>query len=358
MSQCTFRSFLRYVKQLVPTVAIVGIVTLGAGAAEPLESEIVIVTGGGVFEQALKDHFFEPFSRATGVKVISVSAGVGERWAKTKAMRQVGRVEWDITLASRSAALVNREFIGPVDCDRVPNAAIQGIDGACQPFGVLATTSGNPFVYSTKAFPKDPKPKSWADFWDVRKFPGRRALPNYGSPDEVLLMALAADGVSPDKLYPLDVERAFRKLDEIKPHVIWWKTGDQSQQLMRNNEVVMAWMWSGRALGLKTDGVPVEIVWNQAITDDSYWVQLKGAPHPKAAEAFLNYYLDRAEAHAAFTRQINYETSNRKAFDLMPRAEQELRALPHRAKMLSSDPDWVAANRARLVEQWNVWLAR
>ena len=35
-----------------------------------------------------------------------------------------------------------------------------------------------------------------------------------------------ADGVAPDKLYPLDVDRAFKKLEEIKPNItVWWTSG-------------------------------------------------------------------------------------------------------------------------------------
>ena len=46
------------------------------------------------------------------------------------------------------------------------------------------------------------------------------------------MLALLADGVAPSKLFPLDLDRAFHKLDQIKPNVaVWWKTGDQSKTM-------------------------------------------------------------------------------------------------------------------------------
>lgn len=63
-------------------------------------------------------------------------------------------------------------------------------------------------------------PKDFAQLWDIKNFPGRRALPRIV--DEVLELALLADGVTPSKLYPLDVDRAFKALDRIKPYVKVW----------------------------------------------------------------------------------------------------------------------------------------
>lgn len=175
------------------------------------------------------------------------------------------------------------------------------------------------------------------------------------------MAALMADGVPPEKLFPLDLDRAFRKLDELKPHVkVWWKTGDQSQQIMRDGEVVTAIMYSGRALGLKAAGAPIEVEWNQAIKDVASWGILKGAPHPSAAMAFLNFFMDRPEAHLAFSRGMFYETSNRLALELVPAVERRSYAThaENWTRMVDEDVEWVATNRERILERWNAWLAR
>jgi spermidine/putrescine-binding protein len=71
-------------------------------------------------------------------------------------------------------------------------------------------------AYRPDAFPNG-TPKSWADFWDVKKFPGPRSLRNH--PVDNLEAALMADGVAPEKIYPIDIDRAFRKLDEIHKNI-------------------------------------------------------------------------------------------------------------------------------------------
>src|SRR5207247_9117368 len=109
----------------------------------------------------------------------------------------------------------------------------------------------------------------WVDCVDVQKFPGSRGLCINDSP-RTLIFALIADGVPADRLYPLDIDRAFKKLNEIKPHIkVWWREGNQSQQLIRDGELYMMSIWNGRATELKQAGVPVELVWNGAVRSTS-----------------------------------------------------------------------------------------
>ncbi|HEX7125297.1 MAG TPA: ABC transporter substrate-binding protein [Thermodesulfobacteriota bacterium] len=338
---------------------------LGGGrpsrAAEALEKELVIVTTGGAFERALRRHFYEPFTRATGVTIRSVAADLDEQWAKVKAMSRVGRIEWDIVSMGPADVLDHRAFLAKLDCWRLPNAGKYGVEGACQDYSLLRTIGGGVLAYDAEAFPHGRAPQTWADFWDVERFPGPRALMDAGTPWWVLMAALMADGVPPDRLFPLDLDRAFRKLDEIKPHVkVWWRTGDQSQQIMRSREVVMAMMWSGRALSLKAAGVPIEVSWKGAPKDVAPWGLLAGAPHPKAALAFLDFFMGRPEAHLAFSREVNYDTSNQKALDLLPEPDRLTRPThPDNWRNIATiDYRWVSENRARLLERWSAWLAK
>lgn len=88
------------------------------------------------------------------------------------------------------------------------------------------------------------KPQDWSALFDTKTFPGKRALYKWPSPG-VLELALLADGVPADKLYPLDLDRAFKKLDTIKKDIVWWGGGAQSQQLLAS--VKRAWVSSGTA---------------------------------------------------------------------------------------------------------------
>lgn len=355
------RSALRLVVLVVGVLVLACPLTFGA-PADPLEKEVVIVTTGGVFEQLMKEHFYDPFTKATGVNIVRVAATNAEMWAKVKAMSSVGAIEWDIVDPSVNDLIYQRQFLARLDCAAIPNAAAQGVAGTCQEHGLLRTIGGNVVAYDSRAFAGGKHPTNWAEFWDVTRFPGPRALPNAGNAWEVLAAALLADGVPPDKLFPMDLDRAFRKLDQISPHVrVWWKTGDQSQQIFRDGEVVLAMMWSGRALSLKASGAPVEVVWNQGMKNLAYWGVLKGGPNPRAAAAFLNFFMDRPEAHLAFSRRMFYDTSNRLALNLLPDAERKA-SVTHETNWNSmidvSGNPWVAQNRARILERWNAWLAK
>jgi len=188
-----------------------------AQAQAKLEDSLVIRTTGGVFEQALKRNFFDPFSKATGVKVVPVAASYGEMMAKTAAMNASGRIEWDII----SPQYYELEKLSNVladlgDCSAMPNVAKEGVSNACGRYGVLYLIGGQVLTWSTQAF-KDKRPTKWADLWDQSSFPGPRALPNTGSPWANLIISLLADGVDAAKLFPLDLDRAFAKLDALKP---------------------------------------------------------------------------------------------------------------------------------------------
>ena len=78
------------------------------------------------------------------------------------------------------------------------------------------------------------------------------------------------------------------------------------------SDIVMALMWSGRAFAAKRSGTPLAWTYADALADFGAWGILNGAPHPKAAHAFLNFYLSSPEHAAAFSREMGYATPNLK----------------------------------------------
>ena len=331
-----------------------------AYAQGALEDQVIIRTTGGAFEQALRDNFFDPFTKATGVRIVGVAAPASEMLARTAAMQQAGNVEWDIIspqyddLKNLSGLLTD---LG--DCGEMPNVAAQGVAETCGQYGVLYLTGAQVLTYNTEAFPDGP-PQSWTDFWNVEQFPGRRALPNTGVPWANIVAALVADGVEPDNLFPLDLDRAFAKLDEIKPHIdIWWKTGDQSQQIFRSGEIQTGLMWSGRAFATAAEGVPLGWTFKDSVADFGAWAIVKDAPHPDAARAFIDFYMDNPEAHAAFSRQMGYATSSEAAHDLLDEGEKaKLVATPEAFdQIIHLDTKWLEENRSSATERWNTWIA-
>lgn len=350
---------------MMKVASLLAVLSLGlltsAAQSQEAENTVVIRTTGGVFEQQLKKHFFDPFTKTTGIKVIPVGVSYGEMLAKSKAMIQANKVEWDIISPQYDEVPFLKDIVADLgDCSDMPNIKAFGIPGTCNRYGVLYLVGGHPIAYDPTAFPGE-KPKTWADFWDVKKFPGRRAMPNDGAPWNVLVEALLADGVAPDKLFPLDVDRAFKKLDEIKPHVqVWWKTGDQQQQLVRSKEVQLLVMFGGRAYASAERGDSVAWSYNNSVADWGAWAILKNAPHPKAAKAFINFYMSNPEAHAGFSREMGYATPSIPGQNLLsPEMRAKVAATPEAMKQfVHINPQWLADNRAALIERWNKWISQ
>ncbi|UCI31985.1 ABC transporter substrate-binding protein [Mesorhizobium sp. B4-1-4] len=327
------------------------------------EREVVVAGGTGAYGDLVKKYFYAPFTEATGIEVVAAGGGYGEKLAKFKAMASVGRVEWDvITLSIDSLTPDIANLLDDLgDCANLPDVGSRGVDGSCLGHGVLFDIGGGVLAFDKRSFPDGhSQPASWADFWDVKTFPGPRALPNVGNPWWNLIAALEADGVSRDQLFPLDVDRAFRKLDEIKPDVtVWWKSGDQSQQLFRTGEVVMAMLFSGRAFRLRAEKIPLGISWQGAPLDAAFWAVTKGAQHPNAALALLDFIYTRPEAHAAFANESFGSTAQREAIKFLPQDARASSVIQpdNWSQIVQINRDWLAANRDAILERWSTWLA-
>ena len=168
---------------------------------------------GGVWESSWRKAFFEPFTAQTGIQIKTVP---GVSFAKLKAQVQTRNFEWDVVNLGdvEYGQAVLEGLLEKVDreaakADQLPAHMVRD-------YGITSYSLGTNLVYRKDKFPNG-GPQSWADFWDVKKFPGSRCF--YDRSFSCLAFALLADGVPADKLYPMDVDRAFRKMSEIKPHI-------------------------------------------------------------------------------------------------------------------------------------------
>jgi len=187
-------------------------------------------------------------------------------------------------------------------------------------------------------------------------------LPSIGTPWWTLTAALLADGVPATKLFPLDLDRAFRKLDAVKPHIaVWWRSGDQSQQIFRSKEIVMAMMFSGRATRLRLqESLPINIAWNGAILDAAFWGVLKGAPRPNAAIALIDYVYANAQHSAQFSAASLGAVPHRGAGALLPADTYKVLAT-HPSNwpgVVAMDREWLAVNQQAAIQRWTEWLAK
>lgn len=314
---------------------------------------IYVNTWGGSWTAAEDAAYFKPFTQATGIQVRTVAP---VSFAKLKAQVQTGQYEWDVSglgIVEYSQA-VHENLLEPVDFSVVDRTAIPSAN--LKPHGISSVTLSTCLVYRKDKFPNG-GPQSWADFWDVKKFPGTRCL--YDRSFTSLAFALLADGVPADKLYPLDLDRAFKKLDQIKPHIkVWWSQGAQSQQLIQDGEVDMIGMWNARAQELIDRGAPLEIVWNGAENYTSFRFVPKGNPRAKLAWEYLKF-ISEPKQEAAFCSILPYGPNNPKSFDyISPEVAAKLPTRPDRVKVAHQpDAEWLAPRLAGIRERFAQWLA-
>lgn len=340
------------------TLAVATAFSLLGGAA--LADEVVYATTGGLMRQMLEEHMYLPFEDATGTAIVPFDIEVPDQWARVEAMNRSGNVEFDMVTATGPDLLSHAHELVEIDCTALKNVQEFGLPGSCQSNGVARTTGGMVLTYNHDVF-KDKAPTSWADFWNVTDFPGPRGLPDTGDRDWWLpAVALLADGVPADQIFPMDLDRAYKKLDEIKPHIdVWWKTGNQVAQILRDGEVAMTLSYSGRSLAAINDGAPLSIVWNGGLRDTGYFAILKGAPNPEGALKFIDFFYGNSDGQPAFMRNVLYATNTTNGLAKLDADEQKLFATypENYSQLLVPDFQWIGDNREMLRERWTGWLS-
>ncbi len=310
----------------------VSLAVLGGTSAWAAD-QIMFVSQGGAYQKAQTVAILDPAAKKLGITINQDSSP--DAWPVMKSQIATGKPIWDVVDVATGYCLRGGEqgLVEKLDFSKIPNAASMP-EAYRSPYSVAYEFYSSVLGYSTKKFPDPAKaPQSWADFWDVKKFPGRRSLRNH--PLATLEAALMADGVAPDKLYPLDVDRAFKKLEEIKPNItVWWTSGAQSAQLLNDGEVDMVMAWNGRVSALTTEGAKVAYTYNQGVLQSTSLCLLKGAPNLPTAISFLNEAVDPVN-QANLPLHIDYGPANPKAFDtgvIKPERVVQLPSAPENAK--------------------------
>jgi putative spermidine/putrescine transport system substrate-binding protein len=317
--------------------------------------EVRIATFGGAMQETQQKAYFEPFEKLSGIKV---RAFPGTNPTKIKAMVETGNVEWDIAQLSRGS-IMNLQKQGDY-FEKIDYSLIDDGVGAAYRFeyGIEMLVWAQVMAYRTDVFKGD-VPNGWADFWNTKKFPGDRAMGGTGAggwPE--MEFALMAAGVPADKLYPLDIDKAFASYEAIKKVVIkWWDTGAVPIQLLTDREVAMTTVWNGRMAALQTANVPAAICWNQGLMKRDAWGIPKGAKNATNAMKFVAYStMAIPQARIAFG--IPYGQVNAKSNDYIP--PERLAVLPSapaiKSQLVNYDYDWWIDNRDTVVNRFNKWL--
>jgi putative spermidine/putrescine transport system substrate-binding protein len=311
--------------------------------------ELVFVGFGGSYQDGQTKAYIEPFEKETGIKVTQTS---GVELAKLRAQVQANHVEWDVTTLPDRLLFpaLHDDLLMPLDYKVIGTDNI--MKEVVRPHSIGHITLAMELTYSTKFYPSGKEPKNWSDFWNLDGVPGIRGMYNF--PAYALEMALIADGVPKDKLYPLDVARAFKSLDKIKPKVVWWDQFPQPGIMLQSGEINMT-PWT-RGAPFILEGQPLGIAFDGEIASHENWVVPKNAPHADAAMKFINFAL-KPERQAALAKYTAFGPTNNEAWPLIdPKIARWLASSPENyQKAVIFDGAWWGDNLAKVSEQWDEW---
>jgi len=318
---------------------------------------------GGSFGDAMNKICLEPFNNS-GSGHTAEQVVTDNMLAQLKIQQDTKNVVWDIAPGAEGEAYITAKTNGWLEtfdwAALDPDGKLPAV--AKPDHGIASSAYSSTLGIRTDKLPQGKEMKSWADFWNVAEFPGPRSLRN--SPVENLEFALMADGVPAKEVYGVlrsegGVDRAFKKLGEIKPSIVqWWTSAQQPVQGLASGELSFATSFNGRIANLKKDNVPVKIMWDGASLNTSPITIPAGAPNKEGALALIKFcYLDparmvelsRATGTGSLLPEVVKQFSAEEQAD-MPTAEQNL------AVQLVIDPQFWYENRAKIQKRWEEWM--
>ena len=324
---------------------------------------LTVTSWGGAYEASQRAAYFDPYTKSTGTKITLKPYNGG-----IAGLKGDGAAVWDVLDMTEPDALAACEagLLAPVELGRITNPP-DFIDDALSDCGVVHLVYSTVIAYNDRAFPGI-KPQSVADFFDLRRFPGKRALQK--QPIAILEWALMAQGVPISQLYDLlSTERgmrlAFRKLDSIRDHIIWWETGADAPQLLKDGKAVMASGYNGRFFDARISGdAPVTIVWDGQLLDTSVWAIARSSSNKQQAMDLIAF-ATQPQAMASLASHIPYGPARRSALKRIGlHAHSNVPMLHHMptapanlARAIRTDSIWYARTKALRERRFEAWLA-
>jgi putative spermidine/putrescine transport system substrate-binding protein len=328
--------------------------TTAASATPKGTGQLVFVGNGGSTQDSIDQSFLKPFSDKYGVKI---TQGTDSSIARVKAAVLTGHPDFDVTSVSQADYLtglaqdlwapIDYSFFRPEDLASIPA-------GARFPKAVGDIYYSQNAIFNTKVFPSTGKqPNSWADFWNLQVFPGKRSLPTCNQSARTMMpeAALIADGVTLDKVYPLDIPRAVAKIKTIASSAVWYDQVDTALTLLSSGDTTMAIGPNGRAQTLIDKGAPLQIVWNQARATFDVWVILKGATNIVEAQKLIAF-MSQPDGQAKMANLSGYGPTNPDAYkSIDPKVAAHIPSNPDIAKLTFTKNDqWWLDNTQKWID--------
>lgn len=344
-------------KRYLALSAALALLTLQGAAAR----ELTVISWGGNFQDAQRQSYFAPFTDETGIKVVDDSweGGVGTIRTRVEAGGDPG---WDVVHGEAEEVNIGcaEGLYEPIDWSQIKEKD-RLIPEAVSKCGVGAITWSAGIAFDRDKL--SPGPTSAADFFDTTRFPGKRAIRK--GPKYALELALMGDGVPPEQVYevlstPEGVDRAFAKLESIKPDLLFFESGGQAIQLLASGEATMVLAFNGRVTAAnQTDKRKFKFMWPASIYAVDSWVILKNSPNKDAALKFIDF-ASRAEQQKILPTLVAYGPTNTVATsELAPEVASEIPTDPENLKgALALDAGFWSDNIQPLTERFNLFAAR
>ncbi|MCK1520099.1 ABC transporter substrate-binding protein [Bradyrhizobium sp. 17] len=311
---------------------------------------ISFVSWGGSYGDFVKEFWIKPFTAETGISVEYIN---GPDLAKVKAQVESNNVLWDVfdTPGTQAYAAAKQGLWEAIDTKIVDS---ERFVHKPPPFAIPTAIYTGGIAYDparTKHAAND-----FSQLWDVKSFPGRRALHGANGTAETLTVALLADGVAPNELYPLDVDRAFKALERIKPYVKkWFGETAQGVSLIQTNEVDYTITYANRVRSAREAGISIDFSFGQNINVVQYFTVLKGSPRKEASMRFLDF-ISRPAQQALIGNQLGVVPVTKGAEQSIDeRARRWLPNLSNPKNVFLSNEYW-ADNFVDLDKRFKEWI--
>jgi len=309
-------------------------------------------------QAAIEKVFVQPFTAATGIaaKTEAWEGGIDSLRAQARAPDNT----WDLVMVDGDelATGCSENLFEKLDW-----SAIGGKDHylpqAVSDCGVGASVASLVLAWDRDKFPATP---GWAEFWDVAKYPGKRGL--HEGVRGNLEFALIADGVSPGEVYKVlatseGVDRAFRRLDQLKPYIVWWHDAAEAARILTSGDVLMTSAWAPAITAINRDGHRnFGVQWTASLYEVQSWTILKGSPNLRSATQFL-YFAGTPAIQARLAILFGEGGLAKGANDgLQPEIAQISPTAPVNLNAaVRVDAGFWHDNQAKLRQRFDTWLA-
>jgi putative spermidine/putrescine transport system substrate-binding protein len=325
-------------------------------AARAEGKQLNVAAYGGVINDYLTKDFGEPVAARTGIKV-NFGSNAGLALAKLQVAAGAPS-QWDITelTGSEYVEAIKQNLILPFDYSIV-NAS-NFVPGYKESHGVKFSSYMFVMAWDQRKIPDDKAPKTWSEFWDTRKYPGKRSIDANLTDGSALEVALLADGVPVDKLYPLDIERGLKSFEKLgRDNIIWYNANQEPIQQLTSGAVPLATVFHGRVLLANRGGAQLAFTPAYSSVSGNYLTVVRTTGQAKEAFELINFILTDNQAGANYMQHTNYAVPNAAAFPLLPKAVQDI--LPTspamRDEVFFKDDAWWAANLGPTIQRFKEW---